>query len=224
MVVACLMFQETVKLPFTVAVPCYVCCVLCWVVSDPGDWIHQAPLSTGFSRREYWSVLPFPFLGAVGGGIFPTQELNLDLLLWGRFFTNWATRDLVSLHFFTLYFFKYTFNVRIDSDRQKSCKESTERSRYPHPRFLAVNISGLWGALFTAEETTLTHGFKLHSSFVFRSSLPLVSSFCWRTPSREPHHLSLSRLLSLSWSLTVSQTFSVFDDLNSFEACWPSIL
>ena len=34
----------------------------------------QAPLSMGFSRREYWSGLPFP-----SPGIFPTQESNLSL-------------------------------------------------------------------------------------------------------------------------------------------------
>jgi len=25
--------------------------------------LHQAPLSMGFPRQEYWSGLPFPFLG-----------------------------------------------------------------------------------------------------------------------------------------------------------------
>ena len=29
----------------------------------PGTVAHQAPLSMGFSRQEYWSVLPFPFPG-----------------------------------------------------------------------------------------------------------------------------------------------------------------
>ena len=29
-------------------------CVTPWTVA------HQAPLSTGFSRQEYWSGLPFP--------------------------------------------------------------------------------------------------------------------------------------------------------------------
>jgi len=37
----------------------------------------QAPLSMGFYRQEYWSVLSFPSLG-----IFPTQGLNLSLLHW----------------------------------------------------------------------------------------------------------------------------------------------
>ena len=39
--------------------------------ATPGTVASQAPLSTGFSRQEYLSGLPFPFLR-----IFPTQELN----------------------------------------------------------------------------------------------------------------------------------------------------
>ena len=38
-------------------------CVSCSVVSDsvtPWTVAHQAPLSVGFSRQEYWSGLPFP--------------------------------------------------------------------------------------------------------------------------------------------------------------------
>ena len=41
---------------------------------------HQAPLSMGFSRQEYWSGLPCP-----PPGVFLTQELNphlLSLLHW----------------------------------------------------------------------------------------------------------------------------------------------
>ena len=46
---------------------------------------HQAPLSMGFPRQEYWSVLPFSFPGdlpdpekeptspAVAGGFFTTE-------------------------------------------------------------------------------------------------------------------------------------------------------
>ena len=34
---------------------------------------HQAPLSMGFSRQEYWSVLPFPPPGDLpNSGIEPT--------------------------------------------------------------------------------------------------------------------------------------------------------
>ena len=38
---------------------------------------HQAPLSMGFSRQEYWSGLPLP-----SPGIFLTQGLNPGLLHW----------------------------------------------------------------------------------------------------------------------------------------------
>ena len=33
---------------------------LCLTLCDPWTAAHQASLSTGFSRQEYWSGLPFP--------------------------------------------------------------------------------------------------------------------------------------------------------------------
>ena len=51
---------------------------------DPIDYSLQAPLSTGFSKQEYWSELPFPTPGdlpdpgikpippALAGGFFTT--------------------------------------------------------------------------------------------------------------------------------------------------------
>ena len=41
----------------------------------PWTVAHQAPLSMGFSRQEYWSGLPFP-----SPGIFPTQWSTSGLL------------------------------------------------------------------------------------------------------------------------------------------------
>ena len=47
----------------------------CPTLCDPMDYIaHQAPLSMGFSRLEYWNDLPFP-----SQGIVQTQGLNLGL-------------------------------------------------------------------------------------------------------------------------------------------------
>ena len=46
-------------------------------LATPWTVAHQAPLSMGFPRQEYWSGLPFPPLG-----IFPTTGLNLGLLHW----------------------------------------------------------------------------------------------------------------------------------------------
>ena len=33
---------------------------LCPILCDPWTVVHQAPLSMGFSRQEYWEWLPFP--------------------------------------------------------------------------------------------------------------------------------------------------------------------
>ena len=44
-------------------------------VATPWTVAHQAPLSMGLSRPEYWSELPSP-----PPGIFPTQESNPGLL------------------------------------------------------------------------------------------------------------------------------------------------
>ena len=57
-----------------------LCPTLCdiWAVS------HQAPLSMGFSRQEYWSRLPFPTPGDLpDSGNKPTPPA-----LAGRFFTS----------------------------------------------------------------------------------------------------------------------------------------
>ena len=74
---------------------------------------HQAPLSTGFPRSEYWSGLPFPFPGvlrdpgikpqfpALGGGFFTTESpgsprisntiaLYLTHLYWLYYIFLWA--------------------------------------------------------------------------------------------------------------------------------------
>ena len=53
---------------------CVLVTQLCPTLCDPWTVAHQAPLSMGFPRQEYWSGLPFPFLR-----IFPTQGWNLGL-------------------------------------------------------------------------------------------------------------------------------------------------
>ena len=44
------------------------CCLvakLCLTLCDPMDIAHPAALSLGFSRQEYWIMLPFPSPGAL---------------------------------------------------------------------------------------------------------------------------------------------------------------
>ena len=45
-----------------------------WLFATPWTVAHQAPLSTGFSRQEHWSGLPFPPPGDLpDAGIEPTS-------------------------------------------------------------------------------------------------------------------------------------------------------
>ena len=63
---------------------------VCSVVSDFATWwtvAQQAPLSTRFSRQEYWSGVPFPPPGDVPEPrIEPTSTASLALT--GRLFTT----------------------------------------------------------------------------------------------------------------------------------------
>ena len=67
------------------------------VMSDsfvtPWTVAHQAPLSMGFPRQEYWSGLPCPPPGDLPNpGIEPASLASPALA--GGFFTNWATREV----------------------------------------------------------------------------------------------------------------------------------
>ena len=74
---------------------CYVMLSLSHVHLFANTWIvaHQAPLSMGFSRQEYWSGLPFPSPGDLPNpGIKPrSPTLQADSLLSeppGKHWTN----------------------------------------------------------------------------------------------------------------------------------------
>ena len=67
---------------------------LCPTLCNTVDYIaHQAPLSLGFSRKEYWTRLPFPTPGDL-----PNPGIELTSLtspaLAGRFFTTSTTWEI----------------------------------------------------------------------------------------------------------------------------------
>ena len=58
--------------------------------ATPWTVAHQAPLSMGFSRQEYWTGLPCPLPGDLSNpGIEPTSLMSPVLV--GRFFITSAT-------------------------------------------------------------------------------------------------------------------------------------
>ena len=77
-------------------------CILCMYVfvispfATPWTVAHQASLSVGFSRQEYWSELSFP-----PPADLPDPEIELVSLaspaLAGGFFTSWATAEAPAL-------------------------------------------------------------------------------------------------------------------------------
>ena len=75
-------YQKAQEMPLN-NVLSHFSCVRLFVT--PWTVARQGPLSMGFSRQEYWSGLPFPFLHEDSFGIFPTQGSNphvLHLLHW----------------------------------------------------------------------------------------------------------------------------------------------
>ena len=86
---------------------CVLVAQLCPTLCDSMDIAHKAPLSMGFSRRQYWNGLPFP-----SPGIFLTQGLNLGLR---RLFTIWSIREALKNRkkkkknslFWSFFFFTY---------------------------------------------------------------------------------------------------------------------
>ena len=60
---------------------------LCLTLVTPWTVAHQAPLSLGFPRQEYWSGLPLPSPGDLPD---PGIEPKSPALLAGGFFTNRA--------------------------------------------------------------------------------------------------------------------------------------
>ena len=56
-----------------------------WILGTPWTEAHQAPLSMGFPRQEYWSHFLLQ-------GIFPSQGLNLGILHCRQILYHCATR------------------------------------------------------------------------------------------------------------------------------------
>jgi len=85
-----------------------VCCVLSsiWLFPTPWTMAHQAPLSMGFPRQEYWSGLPFPPPGDLPDpGIKPTSLASPTLA--GGFFTTSATWEKEVTHYIYIYVYIY---------------------------------------------------------------------------------------------------------------------
>ena len=57
-------------------------------IYDRMDYTHQAPLSMGFSRQEYWSGLPFPTSEVLPDPGIKPKSLKSPALAGGFFNTS----------------------------------------------------------------------------------------------------------------------------------------
>ena len=81
----------------------HISCV--WLFATPWTVAHQAPLSMGFSRQEYWSGLPFPPPGHLPSPVMESASLESPALA-GGFFTISATWEVHHPLHWALYFSK----------------------------------------------------------------------------------------------------------------------
>ena len=96
-------------------------CVRCHVQPFVVPWTvaHQAPLSMGFSRQEYWSGLPSPPPGDCPDlGMGPASPASLPFA--GRFINTSATWEaLCSKHIFEIELFIFYFASCLISQKRK---------------------------------------------------------------------------------------------------------
>ena len=84
---------------------------LCPTLSNPWTAAHQAPLSIGFSRQEYWSGVPLPSLSF-----------------------------LLIKHYFSLIFFIVSFQAKTDLSVNCNFQKSKKSGMAPHSSTLAWKI------------------------------------------------------------------------------------
>ena len=102
----------------------------CVTLATPWTVAHQAPLSTGFSRQEHWSGLPFSFPeDLLNPGIEPRsptfQAESLSTELWGKMYKIWWIKSVLQLiilyhlliscfFFFNSKVFLYILNIGLE--------------------------------------------------------------------------------------------------------------
>ena len=123
----------------------------CSVMSDsfamPWTVAHKAPLSTGFSRQEYWNGLLFPIPGVfpsqgwtsiscvscTAGGFFTTEKPSNEMYLWLKFNFQICLRSLTlkwnwklqpqNMHILRKIFTKDFTTITLSSMAQKEKKK-----------------------------------------------------------------------------------------------------
>ena len=106
-----------------------------WLFATPWTVVHQAPLSVGLSRQEYWSGLPCPPPGNLLDLVIEPTSLTSPALA-GVFFTTsaiWEVHNLI-------------YSWQIGCINQENCwvKEITQKN-------FSYYSMGIWVAVMPSE-------------------------------------------------------------------------
>ena len=86
---------------------CVRLCVMVWTVA------HQAPLSVGFSRQEYWSRQPFPPPGDLPDPEIKPLSLRYPAMAGGFFTTSATWKAQSSINIFQQLQFQNIFETQL---------------------------------------------------------------------------------------------------------------
>ena len=162
-------------------------CVSHSVIPDsaaPWTVAHQAPLSLGFSRQEYWRGLPFPSPGDLPD---PATEPGVSCIA-GRFFTIWASREAPCKPFKSIYALELCFSNYVNRNHLKILLNC---------RLISRSGGGTWDSAFpTSSQLTLLI-FELHFEVQsFRAPTGKVNAESHRTAAAADTVLHLQSFIN----------------------------
>ena len=106
-----------------------------WLFATLWTVAHQAPLSMGFFRQEYWSGLPFPPLRDLPKpGIEPAFLIFLSC---SQILYHWATREAIP---FSITNCKFSFQIQLSQKQLTKQLRSVWKERQVTPRFIKTYI------------------------------------------------------------------------------------
>ena len=176
----------------------------------PWTVAHQAPLSLGFSRQEYWRGLPFPSPGDLPD---PATEPGVSRIA-GRFFTIWATREAPCKPFKSIYALELCFSNYVNRNHLKILLNC---------RLISRSGGGTWDSAFpTSSQLTLLI-FELHSEVQsFRAPTGKVNAESHKTAAAADTVLHLQSFINNIRSPLIIVNFAIVSILPS--QCWqPSV-
>ena len=161
-----------------------------WVRATPWTVAHQAPLSLGFSRQEYWSGLPLPFPGDLPDTEIEPMSPALQKDSWPLSHWGSVTSVLHFLHiqvtseYWAQFPVLYTgFSLVVSVLYIQCVCVSSPTSQFisaPLPRLVSIHFCFMSLSLFCFASRFICTIF-LNSTYMHRSVFSVGKFLCFRT-------------------------------------------